>query len=278
MTGKGISYGAITVINAMPMGIGATIGIELKTEAEFIPGGDHKTVNILNDPDEDTTMARYCVEKAYNVMNKKEPSGWKLTINSEIPVSRGLKSSSSACNAILHAVFDECDYSINPVTLVDHGVSCAKKAKVTVTGSFDDACGCELGGLVITNNSENQIILHRDMDPHDVVLYIPTEKIRKSTIDLEELQKVGTEINAALGITEFYPFSAMTMNGRIISRVSGVDNSIAEMALVNGALGAGMSGSGPAIAIVLEEGRGKAFIERTGLNNTILTRTRGIPE
>lgn len=278
MTGKGVSHGAITVINAMPMGIGATIGIELKTQAEFIPGGEKRTVSIVNDPDEDTTMARYCVEKAYKVMNKQEPTGWTLIVNSEIPVSRGLKSSSSACNAILHAVFNEYDFHINPVVLVDHGVSCAKKAKVTVTGSFDDACGCELGGLVITNNSENQIILHRDIETYDVVLYIPDKKIRKNTLNLEELQKVGTEINAALGITEFYPFSAMTMNGRIISKVSEVDNSVAEMALNNGALGAGMSGSGPAIAIVLENGRGQAFIERTGLKNTILTKTRGIPE
>ena len=72
------------------------------------------------------------------------------------------------------------------------------------------------------------------------------------------------------------PFAAMTMNGRIISEASGVDNSVAERALDMGALGAGMSGSGPAVAIVVAEGDGKRFAEDMGMTSeeTILTVTR----
>jgi shikimate kinase len=276
MTGKSISHGAITVINAMPVGIGATIGVELETRAEFTPGGDKRIVTIVNDPGEDTKMAEYCVEEAYKVMKKEEPAGWTLTIDSQIPVSRGLKSSSSACNAILHAVFDEYKHKIDTVELVKHGVKCAKKAKVTVTGSFDDACGCELGGLVITNNTENKLLVHKDIETYDVVIYVPERKIRKNTLDVENLRALDNQICAAIGIADGYPLNAMTMNGRIISEASGVDNSVAEKALQDGALGAGMSGSGPAIAMVFNEGRGQAYIDRSGLKNTILTKTRGI--
>ena len=147
---------------------------------------------------------------------------------------------------------------------------------MTVTGSFDDACGCELGGLVITNNTENKLLVHKDIETYDVVIYVPERKIRKNTLDVENLRALDNQICAAIGIADGYPLNAMTMNGRIISEASGVDNSVAEKALQDGALGAGMSGSGPAIAMVFNEGRGQAYIDRSGLKNTILTKTRGI--
>ncbi len=276
MTGMGISHGAITVVNAMPTGVGSTIGVKLETKAEFRPGGSNRSVSIINDPGEDTKMARYCVETAYDAMGIKEPSGWELRIESEIPVSRGLKSSSSACNAILHSVFNENDFQIDPLTLVKYGVSCAKKANVTVTGSFDDACGCEFGGLIITNNKENRILLHKDIEEYDVILHIPAVKIRKSTLDVKRLRETTDDIEKVLTIVESDPLKAMTMNGRIISKASDVDNSVAEKAIANGALGAGMSGSGPAIAIVVRSGCGEDFIRKNDLTDVLLTKTRGI--
>ena len=277
MTGKGRSYGAITVINAMPLGKGATIGIDLKTEAKFTVEGNERIIEIVNDPDEDPTMAGYCVSAAYDAMDISEPAGWRLRIDSEIPVSRGLKSSSSACNAIITSVFSENHYKMDKIELIRLGVGCARKAKVTVTGSFDDACGCHLGGLVITDNNSDELICSRDLDEtYDVVIYVPAEKIRKTGLPLEKLSTVRNEMEVAGSFAEFYPLKAMTMNGRIISKASGVDNSVAEMAINNGALGAGMSGSGPAIAIVLPKGDGRGFIEKTGLDNTILTTTRGL--
>ena len=72
------------------------------------------------------------------------------------------------------------------------------------------------------------------------------------------------------------PFWAMTENGRIISKASDVDNSVAERAMSMGALGAGMSGSGPAVAIVVPKGEGASFARDLGLpeSETIHTRTR----
>ena len=118
----GRSHGAITVINAMPCGIGATIGVDLRTEATFVESGDGRTVTISNDATEDTTMARICVRRAYEMAGVEEPSDWTLRTESEIPVSRGLKSSSTACNAILRAVMSEIGYEMDPVDLIRLGV------------------------------------------------------------------------------------------------------------------------------------------------------------
>lgn len=274
MTGRGVSHGAITVINAMPTGTGATIGIGLETVASFTPGGDSRKVAIINDPGEDTRMAEYCVAEAHAVMGIAEPEGWTLTVESEIPVSRGLKSSSSACNAILSAVFDEYGYATESLQLIRAGVRCAKKAGVTVTGSFDDSCGCHFGGLTITDNAANEILFQSDFAEHDVVLYVPERKIRKSTIDKSRFDGYRPAMLAAIDMARTRPLDALTANGRIIAESSGLDNSMAEKALEMGALAAGITGSGPAVAMVVESGQGGTFAEKMGTDNLIVTKIR----
>lgn len=272
----GRSHGSITVINAMPSGIGATIGVGLRTEAEFSVGGSERRVTIGNDGSEDTTMARICVSRAYERAGVPEPEGWTLVTRSEIPVSRGLKSSSAACNAILRAVMSELDFTMDPVDLIRLGVGCAREAKVTVTGSFDDACGCGLGGLVMTDNRRDEVLARSGIEDRDVVIHVPRFKIRKSSMPVEALRAAAPELREAIDIAMTDPYRAMTINGRVISKVQGVDNSLAERAVSMGALGAGMSGSGPAIAIVVPKGDGKSFARDLGIaqEETIVTCTR----
>lgn len=276
MIGKGISHGAITVINAMPCGIGSTIGITLRTDAVFNPTGETKDVGILNDPTENKEMAKICVSETYKKMKIEEPDGWLLNISSDIPISRGLKSSSSACNAIISSVLRAERFDMDVIDKIRLGVNCARKANVTVTGAFDDACGCELGGLVITDNKNDEILFIDDIDEYDVLIHVPKNKIKKTTLPLEKLKSISSEIEKLVDVAKTDPFLAMTKNGKAIASVSGVDNSVAEIALSNGAIGAGVSGSGPAIAIVLESGDAEAFIERTGLTGTIFARTREV--
>ena len=276
MIGKGISYGAITVINAMPCGIGSTIGITLRTDAVFTPTGETKDIGIRNDPTENKEMARICVAEAYKKMGIEEPEGWLLNISSDIPISRGLKSSSSACNAIISSVLRAERFDMDIIERIRLGVDCARKANVTVTGAFDDACGCELGGLVITDNRTDSILFQNDIEEYDVLLHAPRNKIKKTGLPLEKLKSISSDIEGLIETAKTDPFKAMTANGKAIAFVSGIDDSISDIALENGALGAGVSGSGPAVAIVLEHGDAEDFIKRTGLTGLLFARTRSM--
>lgn len=93
---------------------------------------------------------------------------------------------------------------------------------------------------------------------------------------VEALRAAAPELEEAVDIAMTDPFRAMTINGRVISRVQDVDNSLAERAVSMGALGAGMSGSGPAIAIVVPHGDGRSFARDLGTDpeETIMTTTR----
>jgi len=279
-----ISHGAITVINAIPCGIGATVGIDLRTMSEFKVSGSKRSVRIVNDPDEDTTMACICVKNTFRYFDEEEPEGWSLTVDSQIPVSRGLKSSSSACNSIISSVaewiskeygkgFEGCDGTIEMIRL---GVRCAKEANVTVTGSFDDACGCHLGGLVITDNRNDEIIMRKDIDEKDIILLVPDMKIRKPSIDRSRFHAFASLSleNAELAKKDWC--AALTKNGSLVAKAVGIDDGIAEIAMAMGALAAGISGTGPALSVVVGKGDGRSFLndlEHDGYD-VILTRTR----
>ena len=55
--------------------------------------------------------------------------------------------------------------------------------------------------------------------------------------------------------------------------VIGMDNSLAERALELGALAAGVTGTGPAVAVIAEKGRGKGIARKLG-GRYILSETR----
>ena len=271
---KGISWGAVSIINAMPGGIGAVIGTELTTRSEFIPGGESRIVDITNDRSEPTLLAELCVSASYEMARADEPEGWRLITSSKMPPSKGLKSSSSACNAIISAVFNEIGFITDPLTTIKLGVKCARQAKVTRTGSFDDACGCHYGGFVMTDNNTDSIMFMKNVPKYDVVIHVPERKIRKEGLDMEPLKRVAAEQRKVIELSKTDFLSAMTLNGRIIAEASGLDNDIAEMAMNAGALAAGISGSGPSTAIILEYGKAEEFLKYTGLENVIVTETR----
>ena len=280
-----MSFGAMTVVNAIPCGRGAAVGLKLRTNADLAVKGNERVVRIINDPCEDTRMAELCVKNTFKHFGIAEPDGWTLSVNSEIPVSRGLKSSSSACNAIVSSVSEwirkefgigfgnEKDDAIEMIRL---GVRCAREAGVTVTGAFDDACACHLGGFVVTDNGKDELLQHRSTERYDVILLVPERKIRKPSLDKERLYALSGRMKDILGKADDDWLSALTMNGRLIADALGIDDSISSKALDAGALAAGVSGTGPAVSVVVNNGKGVSFIKDLEHNGyqAIITGTR----
>lgn len=271
MTGRGVSHGCVSVMNGIVSGIGAVIGIALKTEAVYAERGKTQTVSIEGSEEVDGTLAGICVRRTLERIGADLYAGYDLSISSEIPPSRGLKSSSSVCNAVIYAVLAHHGVSADAMDVVKLGVECAKEAKVTVTGSFDDACGCELGGFIVTDNYRNEILRREPFGRYDVVLCVPENtKVRTPP---EKYRAAAAEMEGIRRVCETDPLKAMTMNGRLIARVTGVSEELIDEALAHGALAAGISGTGPAVAAIAERGRGAEIA--AGLRcRTIVTETR----
>lgn len=264
MIGK--SHGAISIVNAIPCGIGCTMGITLQTRAQFKTGVDDTNVQILNGEGIDDTLIRLCVQRTREAISADTDEPFELTVRSQIPPSRGLKSSSSVCNAVISSVLNWYRVKMDEMNMLRIGVNCAKEAGVTITGAFDDVCGCHFGGVVFTDNVNNTLLERHDVPDYDVLLWIPENTIPKNKVSVDAYKARGSEFEDVLALAHEDPLSALTMNGRLVAEIIGANTDIVDLALSEGALAAGVSGTGPAISIVCECGKGTALAERIGGN------------
>jgi shikimate kinase len=183
----------------------------------------------------------------------REKFGVKVKTWSNIPIARGLKSSSGAANAIALATTAALNKRLDDLTIVNLGVDAALDAKVTITGAFDDACASYFGDVVITDNLKRRI-LKRFRIPEDltVLFYIPAEKTYTISSDVQRMKSVASLVETAYKEAVKGNFwSALTLNGLIYSSALKYNPSIALDALLAGAVAAGLSGKGPSVTAVV---------------------------
>lgn len=261
--GKGVSHGAATIVNAIATGKGAAFGIDLKTWAEVtIHESPEVEVTIEGFTGEPTRLVENCFRSVVEKLMPGEILGAKIVTRSQIPVSRGLKSSSAAANAVIMATLDALDESIEPLYAIRLGTKCAIDAKVSITGAFDDACAAWLGGAVVTDNRKNELIRREPMDPDlKVVIHVPPFQTRKSGLPRARISAVAdvAEIAFQMAMEGDY-LGAMKLNGICYASALGVDQDISFRALELGARSAGLSGTGPATAILVDSGKLEKFL------------------
>jgi shikimate kinase len=259
LTGRAeaISHGAATIINAIATGKGAAVGVNLWTKAAVTLTDEqgHVDVTIRSDSSENPALAQKTVERILKHFGLDEEFGAKVETHSNIPVARGLKSSSAAANAIALATTAALERSLDDVTVVNLGVDGALDAKVTITGAFDDACASYFGGILITDNTERRIVKRFELTDSPIVLfYVPSEKTYTVGSDVKRMRGMASAVKIAYkeALNGNY-WVALTLNGLIYSSVLGYDPSPAIDALTAGAFASGLSGTGPAVTAIVPE-------------------------
>jgi shikimate kinase len=254
---EAISHGAATIVNAIATGKGAAVGVDLWTKARVQLTDKAGTIkgNIVSDPTENPVLIEKTVGKVLEHFNLKGKFGAKVDTWSNIPIARGLKSSSVAANAITLATVAALDKRLDDLTILNLGVDAAIEAKVTITGAFDDACASYFGGVVVTDNLERKIVKRFKIDEDLAVLfYVPAKKIYTKGSDVQRMRTMASLVKTAYkqAVKGNY-WSALTLNGLIYSSTLGHNPSIAIDALAAGALAAGLSGTGPAVTAIVSE-------------------------
>ncbi|MEM3702858.1 MAG: shikimate kinase [Candidatus Bathyarchaeia archaeon] len=243
------------IVNAIACGLGAALGIKLWTKATVKLTDKPGKVNgkIISDSAEDPKLIVKTVREVLSYLNLEEVYGAYVETESNIPIARGLKSSSAAANAIVLATLSAVDAEVGDLTAVKLGVKAAIDAKVTITGAFDDACASYFGNIVITDNRAMDILkLLNVKEEYRVLIHVPPEKKYTSNVNVKEARAVAREVAAIHKLALLGDhWTAMTLNGLVYSAVFGYDPRIALEAIMNGAVAAGLSGTGPAVAAVV---------------------------
>jgi shikimate kinase len=254
---KAVAHGAATIVNAIATGKGAAIGVDLWTRASVSLTDESGIVEtkILSDSSEDTLLSEKIVYRVLKHFGLAKEFGAKVETKSNIPIARGLKSSSAAANAIALATTVALERKLEDISVVKLGVDGALDAKVTITGAFDDACASYFGGIVITDNIKRRIIRRFELvEAPAVLFYVPVTKNYTAKSDVKHMKAMARVVKIAYkeALKGNY-WAALTLNGLIYSSALGYDTSLAVDSLTVGALAAGLSGTGPAVTAIVPE-------------------------
>jgi shikimate kinase len=188
-------------------------------------------------------------------------SGIKVAIDSNIPFGRGLKSSSVVANALSLAVDQEMNLHFSKLEAVKFGVKIAKKAGVTLTGAFDDACASMFGGVQVTDNSATKIIKSYDVEDKAIVILNPKYPRPKEGGSKETYQSLTNLMSVPITL-------ALLMRWK--DPVCDALNAGAEVA--------GLSGFGPAIVAVTDNPQNVIEAWKHYSDDIITSRTRRLEE
>jgi len=249
---KASMHGAISIVNAIATGKGATLGISLGIEATITTESGK---GIFFENRESNLSARLIRAVLDTSVPKSELEQKKLRISvkTEIPSGYGLKSSSAISSVISLACAQLFKPKATDLEILRDGVHASIQSKVSITGAFDDACACYFGGFAVTDNTNIKIIKsEKAPDDLSAIIFVPKSRRRGNVKKLRTLENVFAQAWELASKSEYW--NAMTLNG-LATTILGSDPRILTELIESGALGASVSGNGPAIAAVAKNDR-----------------------
>lgn len=254
--GKGSAHGACSLLHAAALGYGACVAIDLPVTVRLL---DRPSKRELDDDDRVLHHLLEAWEEEHYPLPKgfeKEELHWG--VNSKIPKKQGLKSSAAMCIAATRALCDATGLDLEPHAMVHLAALAQLKSGVSLTGSIDDAWGCMTPGWKLVDVqapiSEGVLIEDQSLKPEDwsVLLVLRGEREVRPTLE-DFVPHINAFQQSLEALQQRNPLVAMTWNGRGIAAVlSDIEGrKMTNDSFMNSSRAAGITGSGPALAIVI---------------------------
>ncbi|WP_456328471.1 shikimate kinase [Archaeoglobus sp.] len=180
------AYSAGTIINALATGYGCAFGLDLRLRVRVDFEVDDNV--IIEDRIERKSVVLDTVLNHFGLNAVVE-------VRSEIPKGSGLGSSSAFLNALLLAIYKHLSKPLNAEDILRLNAKLSLKCGISYTGAFDDASASLLGGIVLTNNVNMQI-LRWEFKKAKAVVLIPN--FERGEIDLGKIRSDKSLVKKAV--------------------------------------------------------------------------------
>lgn len=277
MKGRGEAHGAVTIVNAIAAGKGCAVGIDLRTWTEVeLASGEGVEVRLEGLPDEPVKLVELCVQTVLDHFSVKKKA--MVRTGSQIPVSRGLKSSSAAANAVILATLNALQSELPADDVLRMNADVSIRAGVSVTGAMDDAAASLLGGVVFTDNHARTLLRRERFDLCDrVIITVPERMIRKSGLPKERIALYRPLAEEAFRLAWNGEYiKAMTLNSLIYGAALGLDQELSIKALRAGSVASGISGTGPSVVSFVDALTERQVAEAMGKDTLIAKVYQGV--
>ena len=255
--GQAVAHGAVSILNAFAAGKGAAMGVALWTRARVTlhDGAGETSGFVPSDPHGSIQLTTKVVEKVLEHYGYGRKLHGEVATSSNIPTAVGLKSSSAAANAVALATASALDREPDDDVLVEIGVDASLECGVSLTGAYDDSFASWHGGAVLTDNDRRKVEKVLKIPENiRIIILVPPRQTLTGSLDRHRFAPIKRISELAYDeASNGHVWDALTLNGLAFSAVLGEDPSPAISAIGAGALGAGLSGKGPAVVAAVEE-------------------------
>lgn len=252
-TGHGRAHAAVGILNATATGIGCALAVEGGIEAEWTwtdgPGLEFKGPS-------DDRLAQAVLQQTGRSLGLA--GGARVRTTSTFPSSRGLKTSSGAALALVQAAHEAAGLPLSRDAAVPLAIAASEAAGVTLTGAYDDQVAATRGGCHVTDNRARRVLASVPVPAWQVAVWVPEAHIAKKALRGVATSPIAAELAPLADLVrQGRAPEALTRNGAAFTRLYAaaglpVTAAPAQAALDAGALGAGLSGTGPAVAALFE--------------------------
>ena len=247
-------HGAVSLVNAISTGNGATLGIDtfVKTRLETKDG-----TGIYITSDNKTISSRLINKVIENIVPKRqlEKTRLELDFKSNIPTGYGLKSSSAISTAVSMACSKAFKKDMNDKKILKVCVESSIQTKVSITGAFDDACACYYGGFNVTNNYKRDLIFRHPAPKNlEAIIFLPKSRKRGNLKKLKNFKDAFEKAWEFARKSDYW--NAAILNGIATSSILNSNPELILKLVKKGAIGATISGNGPSIVAIVKRGHG----------------------
>ncbi|HJM13083.1 MAG TPA: shikimate kinase [Candidatus Thalassarchaeaceae archaeon] len=249
--GYGRANGAISILHALGLGKGCSVGLEIGTKASIVEGEPSEV------PDDKHGLLE-AVLSTWISEGFPPPKNFFWEVESEIPIGQGLKSSSALSCAAMRALNNFAWTGLSDFEIADLAVQAQRVANCTVTGSLDDVWASLSHGWKLVDpekTATESILLEGEMDLGMAVLIGLRGRRDLEVSRAAFLAQSQLFERAMASIINGSPLEALSVNGMAVSAATDDFKGlrISNLSIASGAIAAGVSGSGPAIALVCYE-------------------------
>lgn len=265
MKGVGSSRAAISIVNALPLGIGAAIGISWPARATVYieSAGRGGSLVAVEPKGSGTKVVRTSVRRALARFAPEWTGRLRLEVRSSIPVARGLKSSSAVSSSVVLATARAVGASPTEAEVARVSAEVGRATGVSATGAFDDALAGLTAGGVVTDNRHDRELRRFAVEPDlAVALWMPDRRHPRSPPLRQRFRRDPALARRAVDAVLAGDWAcAMETNSALVEGAMGYRYArLHDVATRAGAVAAGVSGMGPTFAVVAPTGRMRAVL------------------
>jgi len=231
-------------------GRGCSVGIQLETQVQI--------VNQSNEVNDDSHGLLASVEYCWREQGLPIPDEFGWNVESTVPIGQGLKSSSALSCAALRALNSYAWTGLSNSEIADLSAKSQLMSGCAITGSMDDNWASLEPGWKLVDPSlgaSDSIIIQGEVDDSlSVLVCLRGERFREISLTRFSEQSQIFERSLA-SIMSGSALDSLSSNGMAVSAATGDHEAlrISNLCIASGAIASGISGSGPAIAVVCFE-------------------------